>query len=464
MKVLLVQPPIEDFYTTPIRLFPLGLLSIGSLLRRRNHEVLLLDCLQPFTKKKIPFPPEFEYLKAYYSGSENNRLFRNYWHYGRDIGEIVKTAARYNPDIIGISSKFTAYFSVVRDLSKAFKKEFPSVPLAIGGAHATACWREILCDVEAIDYVVTGEGEYAFADLVESLGSFRKPAAIPGIRYRKNGSAEGVPDRVIRNWDKIVPDYSLVYDLYDYRVGRKKSVSMLSSRGCPFDCAFCGVSRVFGKTVRYKKTAVLLEEMLLLKRRWGIELFNFEDDNISFNRDWFLSFLTEKVRHKDIRECELTAMNGMCYHTLDEEILTRMKDAGFSRLNLSMVTASSTLLEELSRFGHIKTLTSVIKQAKQLGMHVTVYIILGLPGQTKDDILASIELLSDLNVLIGPSIFYPVPGTHLTMECQKQGLLEGKNWLHYRSSAFPVETPRLSRQELVHLVNYCRERNLEKMS
>ncbi|MDP8218546.1 MAG: cobalamin-dependent protein [Candidatus Theseobacter exili] len=460
MKIFLVQPPIEDFYTTPIRLFPLGLFYLGSYLKSFNHEVLILDSLQPFRKRKIPFPEEFLYLKEYYSGDQENLLFKNYWHYGMDIREIVIQAQEYRPDLIGISSNFTAYFSSVKELACALKKVFPNTPLVLGGAHATVCFSEILKQLPEVDYIVTGEGERPLAALTECLQKGKDFSNIEGLAYRYKGLIRVVPVKKVFNWESINLDYNLLLNSYKYMVGRKKAVSMISSRGCPFPCSFCGVSNVFGKKIRYRNSTDLVQEMVILRQRWGIELFNFEDDNISLDRDWFADFLCKIQNCPELKGIELTAMNGLCFHTLDRKIINLMRRAGFIRLNLSLVSDDQDLLSSVQRLWRKEYLEEIVGYASAEGFMVSVYIIVGLPGQTSKKLMETIDYLMKMKVLVGPSVFYPVPGTSVTRDCQDRGLLEGKTWSHYRSSAFSVETPQLSRKELFNIVNYCRKKSL----
>ena len=120
MKVLLIQPPIEDFFTTPIRLYPLGLLYTAAVLQKFGCEVDILDCLNPPKKRQLPIPPDFAYLEKPFADSP--WLFKGYYRFGISDEHITARIHRAQPDYIGISSQFTAYFSSVEKLAILLKK------------------------------------------------------------------------------------------------------------------------------------------------------------------------------------------------------------------------------------------------------------------------------------------------------------------------------------------------------
>ena len=166
-----------------------------------------------------------------------------------------------------------------------------------------------------------------------------------------------------------------------------------------------------------------------------------------------------------MKNIELTAMNGICYPTLDEEVLIKMEQAGFRRLNLSYVTKSIQLRDNLNRPKSISDdqnrFEKIIKNAQQIGFFVTVYVIIGLLNQTYHEVKKSINYLLDLGVLVGPSVFYLPPGSKMIEKMKiKPEIIN--NWNFYRSSAFAVETENLSREQLFELFCYTREMNLKK--
>jgi radical SAM superfamily enzyme YgiQ (UPF0313 family) len=439
MRVLLIQPPLADFYTTPIRFYPLGLLYAAKVLEEADVSVALLDCLSPLKKKKIPVPQDFSYLPPL---GEVSHFFKGYYRFGIGEAEIVSRIRAFAPDLIGISSQFTAYYQSVAGLAALIKRNF-CVPIFVGGNHATIFAPQIRRRSPEIDFVLEGPAEECLPEFINRIGPRPEAAKV--------------------DWRKIRPSHHLLRG-EDYRIGRKNYISLTASRGCPFGCDFCSVHRMFGREIRYREIDDVLGEMRANHTAKETRLFNFEDDNLSFDRSWFLNFLKSVESDPELPGSELTAMNGLCYATLDEEVLEAMKRAGFREINLSLVTQSAELRNQFRRpylIDSFDKFNKLIRAAQRLSFFVTVYVILGLPGQTYTEVKESIDYLLGLGVLVGPSVFYPAPGSRLFEEIPLSPAVK-KNWNLYRSSAFAVETPDLSRGQLLELFSYVRQRNLER--
>jgi radical SAM superfamily enzyme YgiQ (UPF0313 family) len=441
MKVLLIQPPLEDFYTTPIRLYPLGLLYTARVLEAAGATVEILDCLTPLKKRRIPVPDSFSYLPPL---DEIPHFFKGYYRFGVGDGVILSRIRAFGPDLIGISSQFTAYSKSVEELVRLIKKEF-AVPVFIGGNHATAFASEIRRRTPEIDDVLTGPAEDSLPEFLDSIEPER--------------------DHEKLDWIRIEPSHHLLRG-EDYRIGRKGYISLIASRGCPHSCDFCSVHRMFGKEIRYRTVDSLLAEMRLNYEKKGTRVFNFEDDNLSFDRTWFLDFLKALAADPGLKDIELTAMNGLCHPTLDEEVLEAMKRAGFRELNLSLVSRSLDIQRRLRRPYFIDSFDKfdrLIPAAQRLGFFITVYIIIGLPGQTFAEVKESVDYLLSLGVLVGPSVFYLSPGSSLYEKMDIPSATKD-DWNLYRSSAFAVETPDLSRPQILSLFSFVRQKNLERRS
>lgn len=439
MKIVLLQPALEDFYTTPIRLYPLGLLYTAALLRRSGHSIKLVDALTPLKKRTLPLPPEMHYLRSWL-GREPG-FFNAYYRFGRDDADLVAEIVEWQPDAIGISSQFTAYYKNVHDIATALKKAC-GVPIFLGGHHATIFAAACRQRTPAIDAVCTGTAETGLAAMPALAGGALVKAAV--------------------DWREIMPAHDLIAP-GGYRIGRRPYASIMASRGCPQACEFCGVGNMFGHRLSLRSAEGLLAEMVHLRRDRGVRIFNFEDDNLSANRSWFAGFLRRLVAEPALHDIELTAMNGLCYPHLDRELLELMCQAGFKRLNLSWVTRDPRLRRQLNRPRDREKIELVIRDAQELGLQVTVYLIIGLPGQSEAEVRQSIDHLLDLGVLVGPSIFYLPPATPLFDRLELPRHIR-ENWNLYRSSAFAVETAELGRQQLVDLFLYVRRENLRRRS
>jgi radical SAM superfamily enzyme YgiQ (UPF0313 family) len=450
MRVLLIQPPLEDFYTTPIRLYPLGLLYAASVLEEAGADVRILDCLTPLKKRQIPVPPSFGYLPPL---ERIPYFFKGYYRFGIGDEEILRRTNAFSPDLIGISSQFTAYYKSVEELARLVKGH-SCAPVFIGGHHATVFAPEIRRRTREIDFVLEGPAE---ACLPEFLGGLGLPTKAQK-KDRKEENPKTVPD-----WRKLQPAHHLLRGA-DYRIGGKNYISLSAGRGCPYGCDFCSVHRMFGRTIEYRSIGSVIAEMRANHAEKDARVFNFEDDNLSFDRAWFLELLRAVASDPALRGAELTAMNGLCHNTLDPEVLGAMSAAGFRELNVSLVTASPELRGRHARPYYVDrfdNFSRLIREARRLSFFVTVYVIIGLPGQTYAEAKTTINDLLALDVLVGPSIYYVAPGSTLH---EREGLPPAvrDDWNLCRSSAFAVETPDLSRAQLLELFSYVRQRNLER--
>lgn len=443
---MLIQPPIEDFYTTPIRFYPLGLLYVARVFELCGFEVRIIDCLTPLKKTKLPLPEKFSYLQPYLN---NPYFFHGYWRFGWPAEKIIAAVREYSPDLIGINSSFAAYYRSVEELVKILKKEF-SIQIILGGNQATAAAEEIKIRTPEIDEVITGQAEIA-------LPFYLKENYPHDIFLQDQYTRDNQLD-----WKTLQPAHHLL-NPDNYRIGKRNYLSLQASRGCPQQCSFCNVQLVFGRRVDYRPVASVIEEMRWAYQHHRVRIFNFEDDNLSFDREWFVEFMQTVSADEVLQDIELTFMNGLGYENLDEEILWLMKKAGVRKLDLSWVSGNPALRQKFHRpqKKDEPEFIRLLQIAKKLGFFVTVYLILGLPGQTREEVIETTEKLLAVDVLVGPSVFYLTPGSELHRSLNLP--LEIKNdWDMYRATAFAVETEYLKKNDLIDLFLYIRKRNLEK--
>jgi len=198
-------------------------------------------------------------------------------------------------------------------------------------------------------------------------------------------------------------------DLYSAVLGTSKLVtSMITSRGCPYRCAFCSVHKTFGYKCRRRSAENILAE---IRQRYteGYRVFDFEDDNLTFDRKEMIELCEQLICTFPEKDIQLLAMNGVCYWTLDRDILKLMRRAGFTHLNLSLVSTNTDLLKKVRRPNPLKKYRDVIRHATTLGFKIVAYQILGLPGDTLSSMIKTLLFNARLPVLLGASPFYLIP-------------------------------------------------------
>jgi len=464
MKILLIQPPIQDFYQTSIRTQPIGLCYLAAILQEHDHEVQILDC-QTEKRKSIPIPSELSYLKVVYPFHDRSpfKLYTGFYHFGMGWEEIRKEIEKSKADVFGISSSFTPYHGEALKVAQLIKEWDSKKIVVMGGSHVS-CDPERVLKNPFVDYVILGEGEYRLSFLMDCLekGKQEEVGLVDGIGYRQNGE---IYINQLRSFIPILdsvpfPARNLLHP-DRYRINKQRSTMILTSRGCPHGCAYCSAHLVMGSSFRMRSPENILQEMVECRERYGIETFDIEDDNFTFDLTRAKRLMALIIKTFGENRLELSAMNGISFAALDGELIHLMKKAGFHTLNLSYVSTDPATKQRMKRPRPITEFGSILKEAEKARLNVIAYAILGIPGQTIEEMIDTLVYLMREKVLIGPSIYYPTPGTPLFEKCKKDGILPS-HLSQWRSSAFPIETKEFDRHDLATLFRLARTVNVIK--
>ncbi|MBF0518524.1 MAG: radical SAM protein [Nitrospirae bacterium] len=322
-----------------------------------------------------------------------------------------------NPDVVGITVLMDQYGPSGHTAARVVKDINNNIKTVIGGVYATMNSQTVIAD-ENIDYVVMGEGEYVFRDL---LGYFMGKNKIPdtGVAYRFNGDViNGGHSDFIQNLDALpLPAYHLIdFTMYSSKdfVTRESIDSprdfpfarVYTSRGCPYGCCFCQVESISGKKFRPRIAQKVLEEIRWLKEKYGIKSIIFDDDNL----------YTDKKRAKAIFRGMIEQglsmpwlSMGVAVFRLDEEEIDLMHKSGCKYIDIAIESGSQRVLKEVIRkpvdYNQAK---KMVKKAKEYGIYVAANFIVGFPTETWDEIRATIRFAEELNVDYA-KIFVAIP-------------------------------------------------------
>ncbi|HOJ42951.1 MAG TPA: cobalamin-dependent protein [Syntrophorhabdaceae bacterium] len=450
MKILFIQPPIEDFYDTGIRTYPLGLLYLAEKVKSLCN-VKIIDFrtnVKPRPAKTNPFPELSHYYKE--SLFSPFSLFKKYSRFGSLEKDIKNTIEAEKPDILCISSLFSPYSEEALNIADIAKKIDRDIITVFGGAHPTSLPEEVLKSPD-VDFVIRGEGETPLFKLISMLkkGDLRYSKDIEGLCFKSDEGPFISPINIESNIDTI-PARRLI-DADKYRIGKRRYTFFLTSRGCPFGCAFCGRIPVPFR----KRSLKSIEEELEACTELGIEWIDFEDDMLTYDAKHF----KDTLKIFSNKNLILSAMNGIYSETLNREIINDMIYAGFRRINLSMVDLSSSILKTQKRFSS-KTFFEILPYLESTGLLIEVHFIVGLFQQTLKHIMDTMMFLSEKRCLLGPSAFYVVPGIDA---CE---MVLGPNWKekikYMRSSVLIPASPHLSRTTLFTVMKLARFVNFLK--
>lgn len=442
--ILLIQPPIRDFYLTAKRTIPYGLLSIAAALRRGGFRVALLDALARGKSRPAPLPSVLEEPASLYGQSDLSpfALFTAYRHFGYALSTIADAAARSGAFLIGISSLFSAYEDMALACAEVVKSRSPQAFVVLGGHHPTAFPERVLHH-PSVDFVLRGDGETSLPLLAQTLRLRGNLAAVPGIAFTEaNGRQRISPPAYVSQLDRLpLPAVDLMKTPYYARRG-KASLTIAASRGCNMTCSYCCMGAHSKIPYRRRSVAHVMQEIDHAARRREIGLIDFEDENLAVDRSWLADLMQHIERYFSGHQPELRAMNGLYPPVLDRGLIARMRSAGFRQLNLSLATCSRQQARRFHRPFAVNDFDRVIGWGEKEGLTAVGYLIAGAPGQDPLGSIDDLLFMASRRVLVGLSLFYPAPGSLDFERCRSAGLLPGSP-LRWRSSAFPIhEGPR----------------------
>jgi radical SAM superfamily enzyme YgiQ (UPF0313 family) len=448
MKVVLAQPPVEDFYDTNVRLQPIGLCYIKAAVRKHlpEVEVVVRDYHTGYGRRTVAIPPALGYLSEYYADADRSPFssFHRYYHFGASFDDIEADLARLEPDVVGISSLFTPYYRETLEIARRAKKRL-SASVVVGGSHASAAPASLLSSPH-VDYVIRGEGEKAFVDFLNFLSGEKTIESVANLSYKKNG---GFVFNPIEDNDPV--DDLPFPDLSDspparYMLAGKPMTFMITSRSCPHRCSFCSVHTTFGAKYRLRSLENVLDE-IELRYRQGYRVIDFEDDNLTYYKTTFKELCRRLIARYPHGALELVAMNGISYLSLDEETLELMAAAGFSRLNLALVSSDKTVRETTKRPHTLSAYLNVVENAHRLGLKITSYQILGLPNESLASMIQTLAFNARLPVLLGASPFYRTPQAPIARDVE----FTADDYLRSRLTAMAVESSGFDREDIYTL-------------
>jgi radical SAM superfamily enzyme YgiQ (UPF0313 family) len=407
-------------------------------------DVIIKDYHGGCGRHTVAIPKELRYLTDYYPVADKSPFsaFHQYYHFGKSFDEIEAEIADIRPDVVGISSLFTPYYREVLEVAARVKKD---VPVVVGGSHASAVPESLLSSVN-IDYVIRGEGEKALVEFLRFLQGHRQLEDVANLAYKKNGEFHFNPIG-----DNYPPEELPFPDFSDsssatYTLAGKPMTFMITSRSCPHKCSFCSVHTTFGHNYRRRSLENVLEE-IELRYQSGYRVIDFEDDNLTYYKSTFKDLCRRLIDRFPNREMEFVAMNGISYLSVDDELLELMFQAGFSHLNLALVSSDTTVRETTKRPHTLEFYLRVVRKAHELGFKIVSYQILGLPNESLDSMIQTLAFNARLPVLLGASPFYRTPASPIA-----RGLdLTEADYVKARLTAMAVETDEFRREDIYTL-------------
>ncbi|MDP2923407.1 MAG: cobalamin-dependent protein [Candidatus Omnitrophota bacterium] len=427
MRILLINPPIQDFFFTPQRAYSLGTLYLAAVLDLEGFEVKVLNALEGNKKTTLKIPQEFSYLKKYYQPNKSPFcLFSNYYHFGLTYPEIETEIKSFKPQVVGISSNFSAYFDCAYKVAQVAKNIDKRIIVVLGGRFPTVL-PEFVLNHKPIDFIIRGEAELSLLRLCDNI-SKAKIHRIDGLCWKtKNKRHISSKISLVENLDSLPFPKRELINSSNYRFKGLISTSLISSRGCSFGCKFCAIGEKF-RSRSAKNIFQEIEHCFTL----GIRHFNFEDDNINLNPEFerILDLLIANFAGK----IKVSFMNGLLALGLSRRLCAKLVKAGLTHIDLSLVSTKLALVRQTKRQEETKKIFSLAKYLTKYNIATTVHFIVALPYQSFTDCLSDLKLLAKKSLFLGQSIFYPVIESGFFRELKEKFSVKVDDYAFFRSS------------------------------
>ncbi len=431
MQVLLINPPETHMITTNVPEFvdvetgkypPLGLLHVAAAILEhyQRHSVDILDC-------------HAEDL---------------------DYEGIEKKVSSLKPDIIGIQATTFTLIDVA-ELARICKRVHPRVPMAVGGPH-TWLYPEETLEIEAVDYVLLGEGEQNFPLFLDALEDNTDLSDIKGLVYKEDEKIVRTPlPGLIDNLDALPlpPRELLPYKKYYSVLARRTPITtMMSSRGCPYRCLFCNRPHL-GKKWRYRSPESIVAELEACVKLGIHEIFFYDDTfNISGERVLDLCDLIRQ-RNLDISWDVRARIDRMT-----PELIHAMARAGCARIHYGVEAGTPEMVEVLRKDVDLDEAKDIFAATRRAGITTLAYFMIGNPGETMEHIERTIEYALELKSdFVHFSVTTPFPGTDLYQMALDRGIIKNDIWREFARDPRPDFSPplweeHLSREQLVEIL------------
>ena len=397
--LLLINPWIHDFAAYDFWAKPMGLLQLAAILRSHGVDISYIDCLDRFhprsnTSSMKKRGGRGAYLKTRITRpavlKDVPRYFSRYgipmeW-FRKDLSEVPK------PDAVMVTSLMTYWYPGVQEVIQHTREMFPDVPILLGGIYASLCGEHAKRHSGA-DLVVTGPGEGRVLDLVaEYTGAANKPGFDP----------------------QDLDTYP--YPAFDLQ-HRIPYVPILTSRGCPFRCAYCASHRLNPKRMQRSPEAVV-EEIRYWHRTHGVVDFAFYDDALLVNAEKHIIPILGEIVTTGLN-VRFHTPNALHVREVTPVIADLMHASGFESIRLGVETAAFEERGHLDRKITKGEFLRCIRAFKDAGFHkkqVGAYILVGLPGQSISDVIDTIQAVKTTGVLPIMAYYTPIPHTALWEE------------------------------------------------
>lgn len=445
-KVLLVQPPAfcdaERSNIGPA--LGLGIGYIGATLEKAGYQVKVLDAFIEGWDVSTPV---------------GHRMLR----VGMPFDDIREFIAAQAPDIVGITSMFTAQRKNMHAVAELTKQAAPNAHVIVGGAHPTAAPESVLADPN-IDVVVLGEGDNSIIPLLQTLETGVPLDPLDGIAFRAPDGTFRINHKTqqIVDLDELPFPARHLFPIEKYFATRMKhsgtfagrALSMITSRGCQYRCNFCTAFKVFTRIPRMRSVANIMAELRSLIAEYGIDEIWFEDDQFIAKQRHTIELLDALAE----LNLKFDTPNGISSWLLSETIIQKMKRAGCFRINLALESGNQEVLDHIiNKPVKLADVPKLVKLIRREGMEIISFLVVGNISkdriETLEEIRDSFRFCRKIGSIPHVSYLQAYPGSEVLEVAERKGyLIPGFDWDKLMSIRQQLTTPEWTPEELARVV------------
>jgi anaerobic magnesium-protoporphyrin IX monomethyl ester cyclase len=455
MRVCLINPPRihPKSWGKPNVFQPLELAYVAALLEEQ-HKVSIIDA-----------PTEGRGNLEEIDGTK--------YRVGLSNKEIADRVKRWSPELVEIHIPFSGWWKTAYEVASTVKSIDKDIVTVLSGLYPSARSEDSLMHPN-IDFVVIGEAEYTMSELIGALeqGTTANFKEIKGIGYIKNGETIITPPRpAIQDLDALPFPARHLLPMEEYFVAvkenpprgeiRKPWTMMITSRGCPYNCIFCSIHVVMGKKWRGRSPENVIEEIENVVQTYHVKQIDFLDDNMTLNTKRMAAICDLIVKRG--LDIEWYTPNGVRADTLDENLLRKMKASGCKKIRIAPESGVQRVVDKIIKKDlDLKKVENAVILSKKAGIKVGCFFIIGLIGETKEDIEATIKYAYKLKKLGADSFYFsyatPLYGTELYEQAKSGGFIRDCFSDEALAAVEPlIETPEFTAEDLREL---CARANL----
>ncbi len=447
MNLLLINPFITVTELTVDLAEPLGLVYLASYAKSKfgdSINISILDLYEMGADK-----PEKKPSGYYLLGIEDMNLIRS-------------RIKEFEPDLIGVTCSFTAYAPDAIRAASIANSIAPDVPIVMGGAHATMASESIMKENPFIDFVVREEGEATLVELINELENDMNFQSVDGLVYRdKQGNIVRNRDReFIKNLDDIpIPDRSYIrMDRYTtfprqstWYTRKKPIASIITSRGCPYDCVFCSTKVMWRRRWRGSSVERVIEEIEYLENEYDVKEVTIFDDQFFTRKERVRDFCNYFIARE--KKISFSYDAGTSPWLIDEEMLALLKRAGFYSIRFPIETGNADVMTYVKKPVDLEKSLGLIRHANSLGFWTSGNFIIGFPYESREQIDDTIRYAYNSGLDFASFIAArPHKGSEMYETFKKEGLLD-RGIAH--TSLYDVsdyDTTQLTAQEITNII------------